>query len=140
MTVEEFFAQYEVGANTFDPDLVVSQYTATFMGGDPNGVAAIPNDEAFRKAIPERKAFFARIGFRSARVLGVETTRLDDHYTMAKVNWRLVFEKNPGQPQTFEFFITYFLFDPGSGPKVAFYISHDDETAVMREAGLLDGI
>lgn len=32
-----------------------------------------------------------------------------------------------------------FLFDPGSGtgPKVAFYISHEDEQQVMREAGLL---
>jgi hypothetical protein len=61
----------------------------------------------------------------------------DERYTMAKVHWRMVFEKDPGKPLDFKFFITYFLFDQGSGPKVAFYISHDDEQKVMREAGLI---
>ena len=74
-----------------------------------------------------------------ARVLHVAATPLDAHYTMAKVHWHLRFEKTPGAPQDFRFHITYFLFDPGSGtgPKVAFYISHEDEQQVMREAGLL---
>jgi hypothetical protein len=35
----------------------------------------------------------------------------------------------------FKFFVTYFLFDPGSGPKVAFWISHDDEQKIKRDAG-----
>lgn len=56
---------------------------------------------------------------------------------MAKVHWRMVFEKDAGKPQTFEFDITYFVFDAGEGPKVAFYISHEDEQKVMREAGLI---
>jgi hypothetical protein len=37
----------------------------------------------------------------------------------------------------FEFDITYFLFDDGTGPRVAFYISHKDEQHVMRQAGLI---
>jgi hypothetical protein len=56
---------------------------------------------------------------------------------MAKIHWRMTFEKQAGQPLDFKFFITYFLYDQGDGPKVAFWISHDDEEQVMREAGLL---
>ncbi len=136
--IEQFFQRYEVGANTFDPDLVVSQYTDQFMGADPNGVVSISNDEKFREAVPQRKEIFRQIGFRSAKVLDIAETPLDDRYTMAKVHWQMTFEKEQGKPQEFKFYITYFLFDPGTGPKVVFYISHDDEQKVMRDAGLID--
>jgi hypothetical protein len=137
--IEQFFARYEEGANSFDPDLVTSEFAAWFMAADPNGVVCAQNDEAFRKAIPERQAFFQQIGFRSAKILSVAETPLDERYTMAKVHWHMVFEKQPGHPLDFKFFITYFLFDPGSGPKIVFYISHDDEQKVMQEAGLIPG-
>ncbi len=135
--IAQFFARYEEGANTFAPDLVVSHYTDKFMGADPNGVVSIRNDEAFREAIPQRAEFFRQIGFRSAKVLDIAETPLDERYTMAKVHWEMIFEKEPGRPLDFRFYITYFLFDPGTGPKVVFYISHEDEQKVMREAGLI---
>ena len=49
--IERFFARYEEGANSFDPDIVTSHFLNSFMGGDPNGVVCVQNDEAFRKAI-----------------------------------------------------------------------------------------
>ncbi|GAO23404.1 hypothetical protein ALISP_3224 [Alicycliphilus sp. B1] len=67
----------------------------------------------------------------------MEATPLDDKYTMAKVHRHMTFEKQAGHPLDFKFFITYFLYDPGGGPKAAFWISHDDEQRVMREAGLV---
>jgi hypothetical protein len=135
--IERFFARYEEAANSFDPDVVSAAFTSSFMGGDPNGVACIQNDEGFRRAVSDRRAFFAEIGFRSAEVLSVVATSLDERYTMAKVHWHMVFERPPGPPLDFRFFITYFLFDAGRGPKVVFYISHEDEQQVMREAGLI---
>ena len=136
--IDAFFARYEQSANSFDPELVAALYTDPFMGGDPNGVASM-SVAAMRQAVPARRDFMQQIGFRFARVQAVAATPLDAHYTMAKVHWHLRFEKTPGAPQDFRFHITYFLFDPGSGtgPKVAFYISHEDEQQVMREAGLL---
>ncbi|QWP76265.1 hypothetical protein J5226_22180 [Lysobacter sp. K5869] len=140
--IEEFFARYERGANTFDPDQVAAQFTAQFMGADPNGVACIGNDATFREAIDERRAFFGEIGFRSARVLGIEPTALDERYTLAKVRWRMAFDPPrptpDAPPRVFEFDISYVLFDPGDGPKVAFYVSHEDERRTMREGGLID--
>jgi len=135
--VRDFFTRYEEGANTFDPALMASLYTAEFMAGDPNGVSCGRNDQALREAFETRKAMFQRIGFKSAKVLNVDATPLDEKYTMAKVLWHMRFEKEPGRPLDFRFFITYFLFDDGSGPKAAFWISHEDEQKVMREAGLI---
>lgn len=136
-SLQSFFERYEEGANTFDPDLVVSEFAPSFMAADPNGAACANNDEEFRKAIPERKAMFEQIGFKSAKILSMEPTQLDERYTMAKVHWHMIFEKDKGHPLDFRFYITYFLFDDGKGPKVVFYISHEDEVKTMQEAGLI---
>jgi hypothetical protein len=132
-----FFSRYEQGANSFDPALLASLYTAEFLAADPNGVACGRNDEKLREAFIRRKAQFQDLGFRRATVLHIEETPLDPRYVMAKVHWQMTFEKKAGQPMEFTFYITYFLFDPGTGPKAAFWISHDDELQVMREAGLI---
>lgn len=137
--IQDFFARYEEGANTFDTELMVSLYMAEFMAGDPNGVSCGRNDEKLRASFAQRKVFFEQIGFKRAKVLNVDATPLDDKYTMAKVHWQMTFEQELGNPLDFRFFITYFLFDSGSGPKAAFWISHDDEQKVMRDAGLIPG-
>ena len=135
--IEKFFQRYEEGANTFEPRLVVSQFAPSFMSADPKGAECLRNDTKFRKAIPEREALFRKIGFRSAKILELSETPLDDRYVMAQVKWHMVFEKDVGKPLDFQFYITYFLYDKGDGPKVVFYISHDDEEKVMQDAGLI---
>lgn len=136
-TIAAFFARYEEGANTFDLDLMSSLYAPEFMAGDPNGVSCGRNDQALRDAFVQRKELFRKIGFRRATILQVDATPLDGRYTMARAHWHMTFEMEPGHPLDFKFFITYFLYDPGTGPRVAFWISHDDEKRVMEEAGLL---
>src|SRR5262245_41496377 len=107
------------------------------MGAGPTGVMCGRNDEGLREAIVQRRAFFQQIGFKRARILSVEETPLDDRYTMAKVHWHMTFEKQTGHALDFKFFLTYFLFDAGSGPRVAFWISHEDERKTMQDAGLI---
>lgn len=136
--IEIFFKTYEQGANTFDPDLVTAQYADSFLAADPNGAQCMRNDDAFRKAFPERKAFFRKIGFKSAKVLGIQESPLDANYTAAKVHWLMVFEKDPGRPREFRFFITYMLFGHGEGMRIVFYLSHEDEQKAMRDGGLID--
>ncbi len=134
--ISRFFERYEQGANSFDPDVVCPQYTAEFLAAGPWGVACGRNDDALRQAMVQRKALFEQIGFRRARVLGVDETPLDQRYTLARVQWRMTFEQQPGCPVDVEFAITYVLFDDDSGPKAAFWITHEDETDAMRRAGL----
>jgi hypothetical protein len=136
-SIQEFFVRYEESANTFDPELMGFLYTAEFLAADPNGVSCGKNDAKLQAAVVERKAFFEQIGFKQAKVLSVDATPLDQQYTMAKVHWQMTFDRDTGPPLDFKFFITYFLFDSGSGPKAAFWISHEDEQKVMRDAGLI---
>lgn len=135
--LHDFFRRYEASANRLDPDQACALYTAEFLGGDPTGVAVGRNDDSLREAMVQRKALFEQIGFRQARVLEIEETVLDAHYTLAKVHWLMVFEKIPGQPQEFRFAITYGVHDDGKALKVAFWISHEDERQVMQQAGLI---
>jgi len=136
--VDDFFKRYEQAANSFDPVLTASLYTEQFLAADPNGVQCGRNDPALAQATAARQQFFESLGFQQAKVLEVAATPLDDNYTMAKVHWWMRFARTGGDAQEFRFFITYFLYDPGSGPKAAFWISHDDERQVMLDAGLID--
>lgn len=135
--VDDFFERYVEGANTFAPELMASLYTPEFLAGEPSGVSGGRNDASLRDAFAQRKALFEKLGFRRAKVLKVDATPLDARYTMAKVQWQMTFEKEAGKPRDFVFFITYFLFDDGTGPRAAFWISHEDEERVMRDGGLL---
>lgn len=136
--LDAFFRRYEHSANTFDPESSAALYTDVFMGAGPTGVACAANDQAFRDVIRQRAAFFDECGFREARIAGIEETPLDAHYVLARVHWRMRFEKIAGQPRDFAFPTTYIVHLPADGePKVAFWISHEDERQALRDAGLL---
>jgi hypothetical protein len=135
--IKDFFAAYERGVNNFDPDLISSQFMEVFMGADPNGVFCHRNDQSLRDAVTQRRAVYMQMGFKSGELLGISSTELDARYTLAKVHWRMVFEKERGRTQAFRFFITYILFDGPEGLRIVLFIAHDDEEKVLREAGLL---
>jgi hypothetical protein len=135
--IQEFFAAYERGANTFDPDLVTSQFAEVFIDAGPNGVIAGRNNDEFHEVIPRRKAFMEQIGFRQAAILSLDETVLDGQYTMVTVRWRMTFATGSAPPQDAEFEILYILFVRDERPRVVFYLSHDDEEETMREMGLL---
>lgn len=135
--VQRFFERYEEGANSFEETVVLEGLAPEFMGADPNGAQVFELNDEFRKAIPARKEFFRSIGFRSAHILGVEQSQLSSDYILAKVRWEMFFERD-GQANEFRFLVSYVLRDAGgSDLKVVFYVSHDDEQRVMREAGLI---
>ena len=135
--LRRFFTAYEHAVNNFDAESISAQFVESFMGADPNGVFCHRNDASLKEAVAQRRDIYAQMGFKFAEVLSLAETPIDEHYTMAKVHWRVVFEKIKGQPQEFKFFITYFLYDSGDGLRIVFFIAREDEQKVLREAGLL---
>lgn len=135
--VKKFFEKYEEAANTFDAELLTSLYADTFMSGGPAGTATGSGDEYLRKATPKRKALFQSIGFQKASLLDVAPTWLDDHYVLAKTKWRMDFKKNGAIVEAF-FDESYFLYADKGSAKAVFFISHEDETEVMRRLGLIE--
>ena len=131
--IRKFFVGYEHGVNSFDADLISAQFPEAFMGADPSGVFCHRNDTSLRESVAQRRDMYERMGFKFAEILNIAETPIDEHYTMAKVHWRLVFEKVKGQPQEFKFVITYFLYDSPEGLRIVFFIAREDEQKVLRD-------
>lgn len=135
--LDEFFTSYEEGANSFDADLLASQYTGCFIAAAPKGTVCVSNDAKWKEAAAERKRLFQSLGFRFAKILGKEVTRIDHAYAMVEVHWHLRFDNPSSRQADFKFSSTYFVCTADGVPKVCFYISHEDEEEVMKEAGLV---
>jgi hypothetical protein len=136
--IRAFFLRYQEGANTFDPDLVTSQFTSHFMDAGPRGVMTFENDERFAQAVREREPFMRGIGFRDAKVLEIEPTTLSDNYSLVRVRWSMWFAPDGRDDLVAEFLIDYLVSITDEAIKVAAYISHDDEEETMRQYGLID--
>lgn len=134
---DEFFAKYEKSANNFDPELLSSLYADCFTSADPNGTFCIHNDAEFKQAAVKREKLFHSLGFKSAKIIGKDVNKIDDSYTMVKVHWRMRFDNPSAKKSDFKFFTTYVLATFGPALKVVFYVSHDDEQKVMKDAGLI---
>jgi hypothetical protein len=135
--IDDFFAKYGEGANNFDPEILSSQYADCFMSADPKGTFCIHNDEKFKEAAAKRERLFRSLGFKFAKIIGKDVSKIDDNYMMAKTHWHMRFDNPLAKKSDFKFFTTYVLVTRGAGLKVVFYISHDDEQKVMKDAGLV---
>jgi hypothetical protein len=139
-SMQQWFLDYADAVNRFDADRVSRQYAACYVEATPRGSVCIRNDETFRKALREKQAFMDGVGFRAARAERVEDSRLDQHYSMVKVHWRIEFESKPGKRVDAEFDNTYFVRHEGYDARVVCYISHQDEEETMRKLGLIDDL
>lgn len=108
--VKTFFEEFERGSNTFERDLLAFHLSDPFMAADPDGRIQVVKKEGFLAGIAKRQAFFHSIGFQFVTIVSLDETRLDDHYVMAKVQWQMRFEKNPGQPVDVTDSATYIVF------------------------------
>lgn len=136
--VRKFFKRYEEANNAVDAEAFAAFYAGEFLACGPFGVVAGRNDEKLREAMRERQEFLRGIGLREASVLDVEKDDIDDRFASARVRWRLRFERIAGDRTDVEFEITYLLYDDGSGPRIASWIAHDDERALLKEAGVME--
>jgi hypothetical protein len=134
-TIREFFEEYERGICTNDHELLVARYAESFMFASPSGAMPI-NRADFLKILPRREAFFKTIGLRSSSIESIVETELDESYVMAKVHWRLQFERDGRELAVAETFATYIL-DRRSHVQIVFQLDHQDLTKRVEELGLL---
>ena len=134
--VKEFFARWERIINAFDLDAIGSQYADPFMFADPSGVRVVPK-ERFLAALPRRREFFDTLGHKSTEILSVHETVLDDRYVMARVAFRMVFERSPTQRMDARVESTFIMQVADASPTIVLHIDHEDLQRVMRERGLL---
>src|SRR6266700_2153068 len=124
--VKKFFEDFERGSNTFERDLLASQFSDPFMAADPHGGIQVVKRDDFLAGIAKRQAFFQSIGFQFVKILPFDETRLDDHYVMVKAHTHMRFEKNPGQPVDTKNDSIYILFIKDDSPRIVFNLTHED--------------
>src|SRR5437899_2893341 len=108
--IKEFFQEFERGSNTFDSDLIASQFSDPFMVANPDGGIQVVKKADFIAGVSKRRAFFESVGLTFTRLLLLEETPLADHYVMVKADWRMRFEKKQSQPVDATSQSTYILF------------------------------
>src|SRR5215469_79427 len=133
--IKTFFDDFERASNTFERDLLASQFSDPFMAADPHGGIRVVKQGDFLAGIAQRQAFFHSVGFQFVKIVPFEETQLDNHYVMVKARGSMRFEKTPGQPIDMSHDSTYILFIKGDSPKVVFQLTHEDLMKIVQEHG-----
>ena len=107
------------------------------MAADPDGGIQVVKKDDFLAGIAKRHAFFQSIGFQFVKIVPLDETGMDDHYSMVKVLSHMRFEKNPGQPIDLKDASTYILFIRDDLPKIVFYTTHENVMTILQKSGVL---
>jgi hypothetical protein len=117
-----------------EPEKLAAFYDASFLAAGPQGGAAFQNDDAFRGWLKQVHEFNQKAGMTALEVVGIRETPLSNDYLIASVRWGARFHRTGDE--LIEFEISYVLRSADSSYKVAAYISHEDQEAMMKERGL----
>lgn len=137
--VRTFFEDFERASNTFEQDLLASQFSDPFMAADPHGGIQVAKKDDFLAGIAKRQAFFHSIGFQFVKIVPLEETWLDTHYVMVKAHTSMRFEKTSTQSIDLHNDSTYILFIKDNSPQIVFNLTHEDLLKIMQEHDLLPG-
>jgi hypothetical protein len=134
--LNNFFESVEKASNSLDLELIDSQFADQFIFADPNGTRVIEKQK-FLPALPKRQEFFKSLGHQFTKVLSLEETPIDEHYTMVKAHFLMQFKKTSGEIVETNVDSTYFLFMRGDMPKIVMHMEHEDLKEAMQARGLL---
>jgi hypothetical protein len=141
-SLRKFFAEYEARMNKalgeppeIDVEATAEAFADCFVEASPVGIVC-GNKEQLRPQIPKGYEFYRSIGTTFMKIMGLETTQLDNLHTMAKVHWDSRYVKKDGKKVQIEFDVIYLLQLIGDTPKIFAYIT-GDEQKVLKEHGLI---
>ena len=134
--VREFFERYERSRNTFDLEVIDSQYPDAFMMAGPDG-ARVAEKQAALAGLPKGQALFKSVGHTSTTLVSLEETRLDEYYAMAHARFVWRFEKAPAPPIDVDVDSTFILYIRDGVAKIVFQHEHEDFLQALRARGVL---
>jgi ketosteroid isomerase-like protein len=134
--IRRFFDDYAAAAASLDLAFFASAYAESFLFAGPSGTQTVRLDD-FLRMLPKRKEFFAAVGLTSSAIESLEENRLDDHYVMVKVRWRMRFEKHDKGPMFDDTAATYVLRREEHSMRIVFQLDHQDLAQRVRDLGLL---
>lgn len=135
-SIKSFFEGIEKSSNSFDLDLIASQYEDMFMFANPDGTRVIEKQK-FLSMLPKRWEFFKMLGHQSTKVLSLEETPIDSEYTMIRAHFLMRFEKESTPAIEIKVDSVYILYIKNDVPRIAMHIEHEDVQKAMQARGLL---
>src|SRR5580765_3726525 len=134
--VREFFERYERSRNTFDLEVIDSQYPDAFMMAGPDG-ARVAEKQAALAGLPKGQALFKSVGHTSTTLVSLDETRLDEYYAMARARFVWRFERTPAPPIDVDVGSTFILYIRDGVAKIVFQHEHEDFLQALRALGVL---
>jgi hypothetical protein len=86
-TTRAFFEAFEASSAAGDRASLVKLYAESFLVAGPNGVQVIKASD-LAHIIPKRKQMLDTAGCGDASLVSLNETRLDDHHSMVRAEWR----------------------------------------------------
>lgn len=133
--VTSFFKRFEAANAVFDVEQIAACYAEVFQFGGPAGVQCVKKED-FVKVLPRRKDFFRSKGLVSSTVDSIAVSELDAKYTLARVAWKMRFERGGGEPVESENAASYVLVREQDGFQIVFQIDHQDLMKRLQQLGL----
>jgi hypothetical protein len=134
--MRSFFETFAGAVNKGDNETLTSLYADTFMFGGVQGAQAVKAED-FKLVLPKRQGFFASIGLRLTELVALDETVLSEKYTLAKVTWRMTYEKKEQEKIQDTTYATYVLCHDGEGYKIILQLDHQDLTERVKSLGLV---
>lgn len=136
MAVEEFLRHFTHHTNHADAPIQVSQFASTFLAAGPQGASCERRDD-FGLAIPKRKQLFESVGLRSTELVRIEADSLGPRYSLARTQWKMLFESGTQAPKEILVESTYIVDTVLEPFQIVLYLAHQDIMAILKERGIL---
>lgn len=133
--INEFFSDYERANAKFEVQRIAAFYADVFMFADPQGVQSVKKED-FVRVLPKRKEFFKSVGLVSSKIESLETSKLDSKYVLAKVVWKMRFERSTGDNIDSRNSTTYILSETSNSFQIVFQLDHQNLMKVVQDLGL----
>ena len=133
---KEFFDQYARSRSLQDIDLILSQYSDSFMTAGPTG-AQVAQTSAVLAAFPKGREFLNSLGHESTAIVSLNEARIDEHYLLVRalVTWRFRRASLPLSEAKVD--STFILYIDKGVPKIVFQHEHEAFQNVLRASGVL---
>src|SRR5262249_11030760 len=130
-----FFRNFEHSSATADDERLAAMYATSLLMAGPSG-AQIVKASALVHALPKRRRLVESAGCTSTRLASLVETRLDDRYSIVRIEWQWRLEPRAGEPADITLPSSYIVERAGDALKIVCYIAHAAITAGARERRL----
>jgi len=132
----DFFRQYERSRNTFDTDLIDSQYPESFMQAGPDG-ARVAEKARVLAGVAKGKEWLRTLGHTSTTLVSLEELTLDEHYAVVRARFVWHFKQQSAQAVDVDVDSTFILYTKDGAPTIVFQHEHEDFQQALRAHGVL---